>query len=89
MCFFIEPSEVAEEDTLLNFGIEENKKRVFLEAVLRNTGTLNEELSEQFYQSLLTLFERQPDFKNVQGEWENMRAFYGIETSLESNSQNN
>jgi adenylate cyclase len=80
--FFIEPSEVAEEDSLLNMGIQENG-RVYLEAVLRNSGTQNEELSEQFYQSLLTLFERQPDFKNVSGDWENInRVFYGIEPPL-------
>ncbi|MFP4362406.1 MAG: CHASE2 domain-containing protein [Spirochaetia bacterium] len=78
--FYIEPADNAYNDALLVESIE-NSGRVFLETVLSNNppppGT-----EEEMFRRQHTLYEQYGYIENVYGDWENMRAFHGLQPPL-------
>ena len=78
--FFIEPDSKAYDDVLLIESIE-NSGRVFLETVLKETSPSASSAAE-FFERQEILYEGWGYVKNIEGDWPEVVAFYGVEPPL-------
>ncbi|RKX74530.1 MAG: adenylate/guanylate cyclase domain-containing protein [Spirochaetes bacterium] len=79
--FFIEPSDEAHNDALLVNSMRENG-RVFLETVLDEVLPPSESADEYFTRQQL-LYQGWGEIKNITGNWEDMKAYYGLQPPLQ------
>ena len=78
--FFIEPDEKGYDDVLLLEAIDDNE-RVFLETVLDEFPPSSREYDE-FFSRQDVLIERWGKITNIQGDWHEIPAFYGLQPPL-------
>tara|TARA_B100000614_G_scaffold258458_1_gene280637 strand:+ start:2491 stop:4881 length:2391 start_codon:yes stop_codon:yes gene_type:complete len=79
--FFIEPSDDAVNDALLLDAMRQND-RVFLETILEYSEP-NPQNYEEFFQRHQRLFEADGRITNVDGPWQDMPSFFGLQPPLQ------
>ncbi|MBN1799031.1 MAG: adenylate/guanylate cyclase domain-containing protein [Spirochaetales bacterium] len=85
--FFVEKdSNRPENDIMLIQAIKENK-RVFLETVVDWFLLQDDPLRETFYEAQATLEENCGTITNIQGDWEALEPFFGVEPPLKPYAQ--
>jgi adenylate cyclase len=79
--FFIEPDENAYDDAILVNSIK-NNGRVFLETVLDEVPPPSDQ-KEEFFARHEKLFQSWGKIKNIQGNWLDVPAYYGLQPPLQ------
>jgi adenylate cyclase len=85
--FFVEKDSFRPENDIMLIEAIKNNKQVFLETVLDWFLLDNETRRETFYEAQAALEENCGTINNIQGDWEALEPFYGVEPPLKPYAQ--